>query len=531
MAVLFIGSFVAVSFIDKSYVEKQVSDAIKREFKINGELSPSISLSPSVKITGATLSNAEWGSKKQMAEIGEVEVSLSAIALLFGDIQINSIKLKDAVVILEKGEKWNFDFADQPTEEKADSEVKPVNVGIDNIEIYNLALTVNTGKPVLYNFEELSLAQGDEMSELNLKMLLDGKPINLKSKINPISDISSTRKVVVKNLDVSAFGYAANGNFNIDLTKTKPYVSGNINVAAVDLAKNAATAEKETAGYSKDPLPFDVFNAFDGDIKVNVASVKINDQVQLSKISIPTKTASGTMTAKGATANFADSKLNLDLTVSQKASSVDLKAEGMKVGKILLGDDFTGGNTNLYASLTGKGNSIYSLVNSLSGSTKLHLKDAVYSGSVKDGALQSLFKMLAGGASSSKTQIDCVISNIDWKNGVGEHSALAVTTDYAVVSGKGSITLPTQKVSLVLNPTAKNIGLTDLIVPPIAVKGQFDNVSVYPDPQGTAVSAIKTAAGIATGIGILAKAGELFADKTGISEAVGIAETNPCEAK
>ena len=57
--------------IDKSFIEKQVSDATKREFKISGEISPDFGLIPSVTITQLSLANAEWASKKPLANIGQ----------------------------------------------------------------------------------------------------------------------------------------------------------------------------------------------------------------------------------------------------------------------------------------------------------------------------------------------------------------------------------------------------------------------------------------------------------------------------
>lgn len=543
IAIILVGGvFIAMSFIDKSLVESQVSKALGRELKINGEISPQLSLSPTIKITDAVLANADWGSKAPLAKIGEVEVSLELIPLLSSDVQINSLTLKNSDISIEKKKgKWNFEFGEEKTKEEiaaeAAEEPSENNFSIGNINIENLNLSVKDGKTATYKISELKLDPTSELDDFALKANLDGTNISLTTQITPILELAETQKASLKNFKLSALDYNLSGNLAADLSKQKPYISGNINVGNIDLskaesedAKATGAAEETKELYSKAPLPFDLLNALNADIKIALSSLKLNDKIEMQNVNLPIKISGGVLTANKLKLPISDSLVNADIKLSKESSTISLNAKDFKASEIVLGSDFSGGLTDIDANLKASGDSVHALVNSLSGNSKIHLKDAVYSGEVKDGLLKKLVKLLAGGTTSAQTEISCVITEIDWDKGVGEVKDLGIVSDNAVVTGKGKVKLGSQKIKLVLVPKAKNIGLTDFLVPPIAVSGNFNDISVYPEAKGTAVSAIKTAAGIASGVGIFATLGEMVADKTGLTEAVGLATANPCSA-
>lgn len=527
-------SYIAIASINNSYIAEKVSDAIGREIKINGEVSPKLSLIPSIQITNLVVANAEWASKNDMLTIGSVEVSMDVEKLINGEIEVESITLNDTKAFLEEKKKWNFEIEKTEVKEEKKEEAVQASIAINNIQINNLELSINQkGKKSNYKIDSLELEQTETLSIFKAVAKIDKAPLKVEANISTIKDIIDQKAVDIKDLKLAYSGYNISGKMNVMFAAKKPKISGNLNIGNIDISNKKAAAKepeskKPAAGYSKEPLPFDILQAFDADLNLYINSFKVDDKITLSKISIPAKISAGAFKASKISADFLKSKINADVQVSKKASKIKLNTKDIELGKMFLGDDFSGGHTTLSADLNATGDSIYSLVNSLSGETKMQLKDAIYSGKVKSNILEKLFKLLAGGSSSSKTEISCVLANISWKDGIGDIKGLEVINEYAVVTGTGKIKLPSQKIKATFYPEAKNIGLTDFIVPPITMSGSFSDLSVYPDPQGTAISAVKTAAGIASGVGIFAAVGGMIADKTGLSESLGLKKERLC---
>ena len=508
IAILTIGSYIAIANISTSYIAKLASDAIGREVQINGEISPNISLTPSIKISKLTIANAEWAGEEKMLNIGELEIAINAKAALSGDIEISKISIIDSKISIEQKEKWNFEFESKTDDEAAEEieekteEESELSLAIHNINITNSEITVKQdGKKSSYLINSFILGEGDDLSSLETSLEIDKTPLKLTTNISSIKDIIEEKIIEAEGIKLSTGEYNISGGLTLDMNQEKPYIKGNLSVADIDLSKGKK-AESESTKLSKEPLPLDILQAFNADLNIDISSVKIDDKIKLSNIKIPAKIANGSLKLSKLSAYLAKAQIIAYAKISQDSSAVKFNTKNLELARLFLGEDFDGGLTNIDANITAKGNSIHSLVNSLSGDTNLHLKDATYSGETESDILGQLLKLLAGGTSSDSTQLDCVITNITWANGIGEIKDLEVINEFAIVTGKGKIKLPTQKIKTTLYPEAKNIGLTDFIVPPIAISGEFTDLSVYPDPAGTALSLAKTAAGVATGAGI-----------------------------
>jgi len=85
----------------KPQVEAAASKATGRDFRINGELSIRVLPSPTIRMTDATLANAEWADDPSMLEISEMSVKVGLWSLLSGPILIKDLQLHDVVARLE----------------------------------------------------------------------------------------------------------------------------------------------------------------------------------------------------------------------------------------------------------------------------------------------------------------------------------------------------------------------------------------------------------------------------------------------
>jgi len=94
-------------------VEKRIEDATGRKVTIAGDLKLSISLSPSLNVSGVTLSNATWGDKRPMMVMKNLQAKINVLSLLSGRIDVESLVLDGLTLVLQSDGKgranWEFE--------------------------------------------------------------------------------------------------------------------------------------------------------------------------------------------------------------------------------------------------------------------------------------------------------------------------------------------------------------------------------------------------------------------------------------
>ncbi len=116
-----IGAIVILSSLDfsryRELVAGEVAKATGREYSIAGDLELSLSLNPTLTMSGLRLANAGWGSRSEMVSIGQVEARVALLPLFSGDIQFEHLALVDVELFLESSSEgegnWVFAGADR----------------------------------------------------------------------------------------------------------------------------------------------------------------------------------------------------------------------------------------------------------------------------------------------------------------------------------------------------------------------------------------------------------------------------------
>lgn len=103
----------------KPLIAEQTKKATGRDLNIAGDLKVDISLTPSVYVSGVTLSNADWGDRPDMIKVDRFEAQISLIPVLFGVIDVRRVVLIGADILLEVDGKGRANFAFAPPEPKA----------------------------------------------------------------------------------------------------------------------------------------------------------------------------------------------------------------------------------------------------------------------------------------------------------------------------------------------------------------------------------------------------------------------------
>ncbi|WP_445682677.1 AsmA family protein [Radicibacter daui] len=111
------GLAVYITTFDLNRLKPRITEAIEkatgRTAELNGEISFTPSLVPTVSIASVTLSNASWSKQPTMLQIGSLEVTFSLMPLLHKEVQIDSVVLDGGIIRVEtnKAGKSNLDFS------------------------------------------------------------------------------------------------------------------------------------------------------------------------------------------------------------------------------------------------------------------------------------------------------------------------------------------------------------------------------------------------------------------------------------
>jgi uncharacterized protein involved in outer membrane biogenesis len=516
LIVLVVGAgFVGLQFVDNAMIEEQVQKATGRTLKIDGEISPQISLSPAVTVTNVTFQNASWGSKPEMAKIGELGVQLELMPLLSGNVKVKYITLKDSEILLEKkNNKWNFAFDKaEKTQEKAQEKsgnepAKKQTFDVDNIEIANSTLRINQdGNKTKVKLQSFKLSPSGDQLQFGYQGDLNDKLIDVSFLMPRIPQLMESKKFEADKLAVKFDNYNFVGDAKVDLSKAKPTIVANLATDSLTLpagAKSEAPQDAEPKAGSApaknsldEPLPFDVFNAVNADINLKIGELN-KGEIEISDISAPIKISGGVLNISDLKAKFASGEIDGAIKLSSAVTSVRIKGDNLLMSEVLQQtiafDDFKNGPTELDINLNGNGNTANKIMASLTGHSNIYMKHGVYNKAINTGSLKEFAVLLGGGQKADSTPLNCVLANVDWNGGVGNISAMSVDSNNAYMLASGDIKLNSKKLDMVITPRSKTTGLMNLAVP-IAVKGKMSDLSFFPDPKSAITGLGKNFAG------------------------------------
>ena len=138
----------------------QIEENTGRNFVV-GEAALELSLNPEIELKDVSLSNAEWGSRKQMVMADSLVIKLNLLSLLFGEILFDEIRFVAPVFHLETNAqgRGNWEFLD----------VRLPIMSVDHIEVNKGQVSYQdgmTGRKTGLNIDDLNL---QKLSESDLQ--------------------------------------------------------------------------------------------------------------------------------------------------------------------------------------------------------------------------------------------------------------------------------------------------------------------------------------------------------------------------
>jgi AsmA protein len=143
-----------------------------------------VSLRPRITLTGARIANVEGGSQPEFARIGRLEVTLAMAPLLTGRVDLASLRLSDAEIILERGAdgrpNWIFGAGGGTGG----------GIAIDEIRIESSRLLIPSGPVREVTIASLDLERDGPGEPLAMRgrIALDGEALDITARIGPEAD-------------------------------------------------------------------------------------------------------------------------------------------------------------------------------------------------------------------------------------------------------------------------------------------------------------------------------------------------------
>lgn len=259
LVLLIAAAVVAVLTVDvnrfKPQIVAAVEEATGRKLDIAEDMK--LSLWPlGIGVKRVSFANAAWGTRPQMATIGEFTAQVDLIALIGGQVKIDSLVLNDVDLLLEKDRQGraNWDFAGQkPAPQQQPQTPAPAAQSgggsiptIENVSLKNVKLAFRDAQTGARNdvaLTELSVKQASG-GQLVTKLVatVDGNAITADGTLGSLGELMAPSRPWPVKMNVTLPGAKASVEGSIAQPMQAKGLALKLSAEAPDLAKLAALA-------------------------------------------------------------------------------------------------------------------------------------------------------------------------------------------------------------------------------------------------------------------------------------------------
>lgn len=346
-------------------------------------------------------------------------------------------------------------------------------------------------------------------------------PMTLQARVSD----TGPERYALSGVKLNAGGSDVAGEATLSTAGGRPNLTADFASNVVDLSKvgggkaegKPAPAPAPASGkagdgkvFSNDPLPYDMLNMADGELKYRAAKI-LTSSVAMQNLNLTATLRGGAFALRPLTAELGGGKLTSDVALASKGQSVQIKADtkGVAIGSLLQESKTTalldGAKTDFNIDVRGTGPSLRAVMASLNGTIVMVSGEGVVHTKYLDlfgGDVLTVINPLTQGADTSK--LNCIANRFEVKDGVATTKVMVLDTSRTTVLGEGGFNLGTEQLQMMMTPKSKDASLLSLTIP-IRVSGTFANPRFLPDHEAAA----KAAAGAVGGALLLGPAGIL----------------------
>lgn len=536
----------------KPQLVAQVEALTGRKMTIDGELELSISLRPSIEVSGASLANAPWSATEQMASIGQLSVQVELLPLLTGDVQIKRLIVRQSDILLEsnaEGEaNWQFTKSDPGAAAQSAGVALPevkdlliedarirflpaageaMEVSIDRLHASAdslgapLALAfegVYNSEPVVVEGELESLATIISGGDLRFDLLLAlaGRKAQWQGE-GKVADALS--RITLERFQLSHGEDVLAGTLMLDLAAQPVRLEATLATEKIDLRSEEKETDTAAGGklFSAAPLPLGGMQGLDADVRFSSKQVLAN-RYTLNDLGANLRLEGGVLTVQPLTMLAGGGPLtgSAVLNGSRSPASLELRVKGKNVllETLLRGSakeaPMQQGSASIDVDLKGRGDSVAALMGSLNGRLLISVGEGKINNRHLDlvggDLLNQLFTALNPTAGKEPyTAMECAVVNLRFNNGVAEYDKrIAMLTKQMSIVSAGTIDLKNEQLDVGFKPMPRSdtadLGITagDL-VNAARLKGPLSKPELGLDAKGTAKAGLTLYGAIATG--------------------------------
>lgn len=298
--------------------------------------------------------------------------------------------------------------------------------------------------------------------------------------------IKSSGEIMLEKAKLAIDKNQLQGRIRIS-TAGKPHITAvllanNLNLAKFTSDGGGTGSKASTTGWSKEPIALNGLDAVNADVSLKAKSVNLGVS-KLGLVNIKAKLREGLLTLtlvdvrayRGAMSGTVVVRGGKGVAFNSDVLAKDMQLEPL-LGQLLDIDRLIGtGTTRL--KLSGQGNSLDAVMNSLSGTGNIKFANGAFRG-IDLAAMMKNLKSAFGGFEGA-TEFSSMTGSFLLNKGVLENVDLSLVSPLFKAAGKGKVGIGGQFMDYVVTPSTLN-GDAKVSVP-VFITGPWDNLKFRPD--------------------------------------------------
>ena len=222
----------------KPKIIQAVQEATGRELTLAGDFKVHFGLSPSASVEGMGFQNASWGTRPELARVKGLEIQVSLLPLIRGEVEFKRLIFKEPDILIETDPSGKLNLEFKPAEKPKAEEKKPEGskglppLVFEEVRIEKGILTYRDGKKgktLTIEVDQLTVALpgGENPIDLKVKGSFNGRALEIEGTAGPLKGLFSPDKPWPLNLTAKLEGTTA----GVEGTLGEPLKGKGINLA------------------------------------------------------------------------------------------------------------------------------------------------------------------------------------------------------------------------------------------------------------------------------------------------------------